>query len=425
VPVPTTIKTLINEQLPTDMRAFLHSAGECADSNGFRLFLVGGMVRDLLLGRPSRDPDLLVQGTDLTMNGASDLADLLASTLGGEVTSRSQFGTAKLNAKGFETDLITARQETYSLPGALPDVAPATIEEDMARRDFTLNTLAADLSPGSFGDLIDLQNGGEDLEQGSLRILHDRSFQDDPTRLLRAARYETRLGLHMAPDTEAAARRDAEYLRGISGDRIRHELERIFDEPQPELALGRAEDMVFFSYLLSTLEWGPELTRAAQSLRESGYETSPMLFLALLALPLMRDNPEALVTRLNAPASWAVVIRDTYALRVTLPSLSVENIQPSTVYAKLAGLVPEAILAWSALAPYRSVRGLLLSFQMKWRDVKTHLTGDDLMSLGIPQGPEIGVVLQELLNARLDDVIFTREEEESFVKNRISSSEHT
>lgn len=424
MPTPTTIKALIDEQLPTDMQAFLHSAGECAADNGFRLFLVGGMVRDLLMHRSVRDPDLLVQGADLPINAAFELADLLVKEFDGEVLSRSQFGTAKFLFKGFEFDLTTARQETYAYPAALPDVTPSTIEEDMARRDFTVNTLVADLTPGAFGALLDLQGGGDDLEHGMLRILHDRSFQDDPTRLLRAVRYETRLGLHLAPETEAAARRDAEYLKSVSGDRIRHELDRTFDEPQPELALARADDMVFFSSLLPTLEWPPELTRAAQSLREAGYETSPLLFLALLALPLTQDAPEGLVNRLNAPAPWADVIRDTYALRVRLPSLAVENIQPSAVYAKLDGLAPESILAWSALAPDQSVRGLLLSFQMKWRAVKPHLTGDDLLALGVPQGPKIGALLQELLNARLDDVIVTREGEEAFVKSRLDSDKN-
>ena len=413
MPAPTTIGHLIDEQLPAELREFLHTAGERAAGEGFRLFLVGGMVRDLLLARPSRDPDLLVQSANPAMRDAPDLADMLATALGGEVVSVSQFGTAKLRVSGFEVDLATARQETYASSGALPDVTPATIEEDLARRDFTVNTLAADLSPDAFGSLLDLHGGADDL-------LHDRSFQDDPTRLLRAVRYETRLGLHMAPETEAAARRDAERLKQVSGDRVRHELERIFDEAQPELPLARADDLVLFQTLVSTLEWAPELSRAAQAIREAGHETTPLLYLALLSVPLAKGNSEALAARLNAPAAWAEVIRDTHTLRVRLPSLAVDNILPSAVYARLLGLATESILAWSALAPDQTSRGLLLSFLMKWQSVKPHLTGDDLLALGVPQGPQIGELLKELLTARLDDVVVTRGDEEALVKDRLA-----
>lgn len=420
MPVPTTIGHLIDEQLSTDLREFLHTAGERAVGKRFRLFLVGGMVRDLLLGRQSRDPDLVIQSPNPSMNDAPDFATMLAGALGGEVVSVSQFGTAKLRISGFEADLATARQETYTSSGALPDVTPATIEEDLARRDFTVNTLSADLSPNAFGSLLDLYGGADDLKQAVLRVLHDRSFQDDPTRLLRAVRYGTRLDLHMAPKTEAAARRDAEYMKGVSGDRIRHELDRIFEEAQPELTLGRADDLVLFQTMVPTLEWTPELSRAVQAIREAGHETTPLLYLALLSVPLALGNSEALVDRLNAPATWAEVIRDTHTLRVRLPSLVAANNLPSAVYARLSGLAQESILAWSALAPDQTSRGLLLSFLMKWQLVKPHLTGDDLLELGVHQGPKIGELLQELLNARLDDVVVTRGDEEALVKERLA-----
>ena len=420
MPASTTIGHLIDKQLSADLREFLHTAGERATGEGFRLFLVGGMIRDLLLSRPSRDPDLLVQSANPSMNDAPNLASVLAKALGGEVVSVSQFGTAKLRVSGFEADLATARQETYASSGALPDVTPTTIEEDLARRDFTVNTLAADLSLDAFGALIDLHDGAADLQQGMLRVLHDRSFQDDPTRLIRAVRYETRLGLHMAPETEAAARRDAERLKQVSGDRVRHELERIFEETQPELPLARADDLVLFPTLVSTLEWDPELSRAVQSIREAGHETTPLLYLALLSVPLAKGNSEALVARLNAPATWTEVIRDTHTLRVRLPSLAVDNILPSAVYARLLGLATESILAWSALAPNQTSRGLLLSFLMKWQSVKPHLTGDDLLALDVPEGPQVGELLQELLNARLDDVVVTRDDEETLVKDRLA-----
>ncbi len=418
--VPTTIAPLIEQQLPSTIGGFLHSAGEYAAAHQTRVFLVGGMVRDLLMGHASRDPDLLVQGEQPTLSDASNLASALAKAWDGEVISISRFGTAKLAVKEFVADLSTARMETYSVPGALPDVTPATIEDDIGRRDFTINTMAVDLSPRGFGNLLDFYSASDDLQTGTLRIIHDRSFQDDPTRLLRAARYESRLGLHMAPQTEAAARRAAEYLKVVSGDRIRHELERMFEEVKPEVVLNRAEELSLFHSLVPTMEWSPQMAEAVVSIRTAGYGSSPLLPLALLATSLDQNTLEAFIDRLNAPLTWAAVIRDTYTLKKRLLSISTaETLRPSTLYAKVFDLAPEVILGWGVVAPDQETRNLLINFHTKWRYVKPLLTGDDLLALNVPQGPQVGELLKELLYARLDGFVLTREAEERFVRSHL------
>ena len=422
VPIPTNIAHLIEQQLPAAIQMFLHSAGEFGDRDQIRVFLVGGMVRDLLIGRPSRDPDLLVQGEHLTLDDASNLARVLADAWDGKVVTYPRFGTAKIAVGDFVADVSTARVETYSAPGALPNVAPATVEGDIGRRDFTINSLAADLSPTGFGNLLDFYNGEKDLQTRTLRILHDRSFEDDPTRLLRAVRYEARLGLQMTPQTEDAARQAVDYLKVVSGDRIRHELERIFEENEPEFALNLVEELNLFQALVPAAEWSSKLAKTVTHIRRSGYESSPLVPLALLAIAMDRHSVEAFIDRLNAPANWAAVMQDTYTLGERLRSLStLGNSRTSTLCAQLSDLAPEAIIGWGALAQDQRTRDLLINFHTKWRHVRPFLTGDDLLALNVPQGPQIGEVLKELLNARLDEVVLTREAEETFVRNHLAS----
>jgi len=422
VPIPTNIAHLIEQQLPVAIQMFLHSAGEFGDRDQIRVFLVGGMVRDLLIGRPSRDPDLLVQGEHLTLGDASNLARVLADAWDGKVVTYPRFGTAKIAVGEFVADVSTARVETYSAPGVLPNVAPATVEDDIGRRDFTINSVAADLSPTGFGNLLDVYNGEKDLQTRTLRILHDRSFEDDPTRLLRAVRYEARLGLQMTPQTEDAARQAVDYLNVVSGDRIRHELERIFDESEPEFALNRVEELNLFQSLVPAAEWSSKLAETVTHIRISGYESSPLVPLALLAISMDRESVETFINRINAPADWTAVMQDTCTLGERLLSLStLRNSRTSRQCAQLSDLAPEAIIGWSALAPDQRTRDLLINFHTKWRHVKPILTGEDLLALNVPQGPQVGELLKELLSARLDETVVTREAEETFVRNHLAS----
>ena len=219
---------LMSKRLPKQMMAFLLACGVQGESHGFHVHLVGGMVRDVLRDRPPGDPDLVVQETVPTMDAAARFGALLAEALGGRVSAPSQFGTVKLEAGGLTVDVATARRETYESPGALPSVRPATIDGDMDRRDFTVNAISVDLAPGRFGTILDHHGGVDDVSGGFLVVLHDRSFSDDPTRALRAIRYEARLRLHMSMVTEDMVRRNLGHMDAVSGDRVRHEFERIF-----------------------------------------------------------------------------------------------------------------------------------------------------------------------------------------------------
>ncbi len=407
---------LMSKRLPKQMMAFLLASGVQGESHGFQVYLVGGMVRDVLLERPPGDPDLLVQEVLPTMDAAARFGSLLAGAMGGSVSAPSQFGTVKVEAGGLAVDIATARRETYESSGALPTVRPGTIDGDMGRRDFTVNAIAVDLAPGRFGTILDRHGGVDDVSSRVLGVLHDDSFTDDPTRAFRAVRYEARLRLHMSMFTEASLRRNVGHVDALSGDRVRHEFERIFAEPAPEAALARADELGLLEAVLPGLTWSAAMREAASAMREAG----PTGYVALLASPLSQEDAEQFTERLNAPREWAKVIEDTVLVWEQLPQLAPADFAPSGVYDLLESAAPEAVLAWAALST-GAVATRLRDYHDKLRHVRPLLTGDDLLALGVAQGPLVGELLRELLDARLDGLVRSRADEESLVRRRLSA----
>ncbi len=399
--------------LPAATVHLLRRAGVTAAREGAALYLVGGSVRDLLLGRPVMDLDLVAEGD------GPRIAEALAAELGGRVAARSQFGTAKLVVGEQTLDVATARLEAYAHPGALPAVRPGTLRDDLARRDFTVNAMAAHLGQETFGEIEDRLGGGADLSQRVLRPLHDGSFVDDATRVLRALRYEHRPGFRMDGPTEALVRRDAPYLATVSGDRIRHEVERICQEARPEGPLVRARDLGVLAALLPGLDWPEELHCAVSRARDAGEPTAPLLFVALLASSLTPEGGAAFADRLAMPARWRRVVDHTVALRPTLDALTQEELRPSQIERLLRGTDEQAVLAWRLLATADLVRKRLASYATDLRHVQPRLNGHDLRDLGAPSGPEMGRLLEELRTAVLDGNVQGREAEEAWVRRRL------
>ncbi|MFN2158288.1 MAG: CBS domain-containing protein, partial [Anaerolineae bacterium] len=216
----------------------LWQAAEEAEQLDYTLYIVGGFVRDLLLGRPNQDIDLVVEGDAIA------LARSLARDLGGRVRSHERFGTAKwILVDGDELDFVTARTEFYTQATALPQVEPSSIKQDLHRRDFTINTLAIRLDRDHRGELLDFYGGEQDLRDGVIRVLHSLSFTEDPTRILRAIRLEQRLGFHIEPRTQELIADALGLLARVTGERIRHELFQLFQEQAPEAGLTRMEEL--------------------------------------------------------------------------------------------------------------------------------------------------------------------------------------
>jgi len=403
----------LEKQLSPGSLDLIRTAGALAAELGFGLYLVGGAVRDILLGRDSVDLDLVVEGD------APELAASLAGRINAALLVHRRFGTARLRRHEMVIDLATARSETYSHPGALPAVSPGSIADDLQRRDFTINAMAANLGPGRFGALVDPFSGEADLSRGLIRILHDRSFIDDATRMLRAVRYEQRFGFRLEESTGLLLRRHLSMLETISGDRIRHELELILKEDRPENALQRAQALGLLQMVHPSLKadgWLKDRYELARSLSP----TSMTLSLALLTYRLGGDEMEDLIARLRIPGRAAAVIRDACRLKAGLPSLDDPGLPPSSIHRLLQGYSPTSVLACALASDSAAVRDRLRLYLDRWRYVKTSLNGGLLQQMGLSPGPRLGEMLEALLEAKLDGRVKTREDEVQFVRLRLA-----
>ena len=334
------------------------------------LYLVGGVVRDLLLGVPHAELDLVVEG---------ELRPI-AESLGGEQVDHERFATAVVRVGDLRIDLASARRESYPRPGALPEVEPASLREDLGRRDFTVNAMAVPLRGEP--ELIDPHGGLADLRAGLLRVLHPGSFRDDPTRALRATRYAARFGLGLEPETERLLRETD--LSTVSEDRVDAELRRIAFEREPELALRLVRDWD----LLDLPANGPELAgRAIKLVRSEPWEgvASP----GDLALAALGRGPKG-----SEPAAMA------RELARAEPGRASEGLRLAS------GRAPEEL----ALA--RAMGGEWLDDYLgKWSRVALEIGGEDLIEAGIPEGPAVGAGLEAALAAKLDGEVRGRQQE--------------
>ncbi|MBA7622405.1 A-adding tRNA nucleotidyltransferase [subsurface metagenome] len=412
MPETTNLADKIEKHLPTELADFMHLAGKATTSRGECIYLVGGVVRDLLLGKPNLDLDLVVEGD------AIELARQLAQTKQAKITTHSRFNTAKLEWDKWSVDLTTARSETYAKPGALPTVKPSSIENDLARRDFTINAMAVHLSPSRYGELIDIHGGKDDLEHKLIRILHEKSFIDDATRIWRGLCYEQRLAFRLEKNTLKLLRRDTHMLDTISGDRIRYELECILQEERPEKVLRRAEELNVLGSLHPALKGDGWLAERFGQARQLTSPTPPPmdLYLALLAYPLTTEENEQLISRLRLPKSSAKILRDSVGLKSKLQKLADPELSPSGIYAILHGYSAMAITTNSLATESSATRRHIQLFLNKLRYVKPALTGNDLKQMGITPGHQMKEMLQRLHEAKLDGKATSKEDEERLVE---------
>lgn len=402
-------RKLMETGLPQERLALIDMAAGIAADEGTPLYLVGGAVRDLLLGRPTEDLDLVVEGD------AETLAAVIAKRMSGDVVARSQFATVKLKVWDSTLDMSTARNEWYARPGALPQIAHGTMREDLARRDFSINAMAYPLHLGRGAELLDPHGGLGDLRRGLVRTLHDGSFTDDATRIMRAVRYEQRLGFKLEEHTESLLRRDLPMLDTISGDRLRRELQ-LWLEEEPRLhILARADGLGLMAAIHPALAGaGTSASRMASG--RAGHTTDAKVCLALLALSVSRTDGEAIIDRLRMPPGWAAVVRDTIELRERLSGLAEAAESPSRLYQWLSPFDDAAVRVWSLAAPDAREREALALYLDKLRHVRPALNGRDLMALGVPQGPAVGAMLARLRSAKLEGAAEGRSQETELVR---------
>jgi len=409
----------IESQLPAELTNFVRLAGEAALGQGQSLYLVGGVVRDLLLGQTNLDLDLVVEGD------AINLAQQLVMGTGGGITTHPRFNTAKLQWDKWSVDLATARSESYAQPGALPTVKQGSIESDLFRRDFTINAMAININPGSYGELIDRCGGRDDLEHKLIRVLHDKSFIDDATRIWRGLRYERRLDFQLEPTTLQLLKRDVPRLDTISADRIRYELECVLREEYPEKVLRCAEELGVLQRLHSALKGNGWLAGKFEQARQFYSPNSPPigLYLALMAFPLGVEENELLISRLRLPKTLAKTLRNTIAIKAKVQSLAKLKLKPSSIYYFLQGYSALAITANSLATDSPVTRQNISLFLDELRDIKPALTGEDLKGMGIAPGPRIKEILNLLHEARLDGKVTSRQGEEEMVKEWLAENQ--
>jgi tRNA nucleotidyltransferase (CCA-adding enzyme) len=396
----------IKQYLPQPLLELVQEISGQAAKLGQRVYLVGGVVRDLLLGYPNFDLDLVVEGD------AVKLAQQVAETSQAKLLAHHRFGTAKLRYENFTLDLATARKETYARPGALPAVTPGTLKDDLIRRDFSINAMAISLAANDYGELIDPYQGKNDLEHRLIRILHPGSFSDDATRILRGVRYEQRLGFELEAQTAQLLKRDIPMLDTISGDRIRHELELIFKEKQPALVIKRLGKIGVLPRISPSLKgdgWIAEKFDKARRLKKPTQLAS--LYFCLLVYSFSERDIEQLLARLNISAKLSRATRDTLRLKTRLHLLGNFSLKPSEIYYLLREYEPVAIQANALASESTTAQHHLQLFLTKLRYVRTALDGEELKRLGIPAGPEMGKVLQILHKAKLDGEVRTRADE--------------
>ncbi len=389
------------------------------------LYIVGGSVRDLMLGREIHDFDLTVEGD------AAQLAESVLRKYGGRVVFHTHFGTAtwtlddntfkrlnvpKLAPSSFPSilDFISARSETYSRPGVLPTVKRSTIDDDLRRRDFTVNAMAVRLDGVEYGQIYDPLGGQADLEQRLIRVLHSRSFVDDPTRMLRAVRYAQRYGFEIEPETLSLLNDEARaVLAQLSGERLRHEFDLLFEEQNPSALLNRLAELDLLRPIHPLLPLAnSQLPVLEPSSSEYGEFIVPDILsfrqtlgwtLWLISWPV--SDVDAIAKRLGFPVLLAKSAHSASSLLGGLPSFV--NWKPSQWTFYLDDIPTLAVYAVYLVTKEQPLHQYLT----KWQNVKPTISGHDLKARGLQPGPRYAEILRQLRAARLDGDVKSDQEE--------------
>jgi len=419
------LSQLMRERLPAGIFDMLVRVGELSEARKQRICLVGGAVRDLLMGRTNLDFDLVVEGDALELAGdlgkLVKVSDIVDKEVQGRVTLHRRFGTAKFRWDDLTIDLAMARSETYAQPGALPAVRPGIVEDDLRRRDFTINAMAVFLTPALFGQPLDPHGGRRDLDQGLVRILHDLSFADDATRMLRAVRYEQRLGFNLEEGTKRSLRENMSMLDTISGSRIRRELELILGEGYPERMLQRAQGLGILGQLAPYITIDDWMVERFDEARKRTLP-DPLVYMLLMLYRLEEDDIEHFIGRLDVTGQWAKAMRQLPRLKDDITCLDNGGLAPSAVYRLLQTYFVETIVAGMLSCGSVASRDNVERYLNKLRYVNPMLDGADLQRLGVPSGPSIGRMLDTIRGAKLDGQVVTKAEEEALVRRLLGGN---
>lgn len=420
------LKGLLRDRLPHGVHDLLRTAGELGERLGVSVYVVGGFVRDLMLGIDNLDVDLVVEGDGIAF------ARALAKEHGGKLKVHERFGTAVVHLPdGFKLDVATARTEYYEYPTALPTVEQSSIKKDLYRRDFTINTLAVALHPRQFGQLIDFYGGQRDLKERLIRVLHSLSFVEDPTRVFRAIRFELRFNFQLSKETLALIKGAVkmELFHRLSGQRLLDELRLLFSERTPRHAVRRLSELDLLRFIHPKLTWSNRLDRRLIEVEASldWYRLSglnrPIRGWLVYAMALAEAMPDQAVRDLlkRFPLTDAERAAINEARFLTQPACRVlsrrAQVKPSETVRVLTGLSEECLVFLLAQSLTESAKRHLSMFLTTYRTVKPALTGKELHALGLKPGPLYRTILARLTEARLDGEVKSEEDERALVKD--------
>ena len=422
------ISKLMKERFPERLHDLLMEFGRVGDELGYAVYAVGGSVRDLLMRVENFDVDIVVEGDGIR------LAEEFEKKFPCRIRTHKKFGTAIiLFPDGLKIDVATARLEVYDFPAALPTVERGSIKMDLYRRDFTINTLAIQLNPKAFGELIDFFGAVKDIKEKVIRVLHNLSFVEDPTRIFRAIRFEQRLGFQIGKHTQNLMKNAMKmgFMDRLSGGRILSELILILQEENPIPALKRMRDFNLFHFLHPHLKFDEEVENLFEQIHhvvswfdllflEEQYERWLIYFYGLIDF-LKEGEIHEICQRLamNDKVRNKVVEGKRQADRALLQIFSWINadFQPkrSDIYTVLDPLPTEAKLFMMAKTTQSTTRRYISLYFTQLKDTKPYLKGRDLVQMGIKPGPSIRKTLADLLKARLDEQVLTRQDEMEYI----------
>lgn len=420
------LSNVIRDRFPPSVVEILRLAGEVADSMGFVAYLVGGSVRDLIMGQENLDIDIVIEGDGIAF------ANEFAKRLNAKIRTHERFGTAQVFTKELKIDVATARTEYYESPAALPTVETSSIKKDLYRRDFTINTLAIKLNPKDFGLLIDFFGGQRDIREKTIRVLHNLSFIEDPTRAFRAIRFSERFGFKLSKHTEALIRSALRMnlFEKLSGARIYEELLLTFHETEPVRTIKRLSEYGLLKVIHPEITFDKRMESILQGIHDTlswfnllflkEKPDSGILYLMALLSGLDEKKREEAFLRLSTPPRLIGQINSGLSkakeLMMILPLKDTVKI-----YNHLYNLSIETLLFTMAVTPDEEKKKEISHYLLNLRQIRPLIKGEDLIRIGIKPGPVYSEIFRAVLEEKLKGGLKTKEEEIEFIKERYKS----
>lgn len=418
------LSSWLKERFPSNVFKLLKLSGEVAEEFGFHAYLVGGSVRDLLRSEANLDIDIVIEGDGILF------ARIIGERLHAKVRTHQRFRTAQIITNELKLDVATARTEYYDSPAALPKVEMSSIKKDLYRRDFTINTLAIKLNPKDFGLLIDFFGGQRDLREKTIRVLHNLSFVEDPTRAFRAVRFSERFGFKISKHTTNLIKSAIamHLFDKLSGTRLYDELLLAFQETEPVKTLKRLSDFGLLKIINPKLIFNEELETVLNAMHDTlswfnllfleEKTDRGILYLMALLSRLKVEEIHATIKRLSPPPkAQEIILKGISQSRDILKQFPLSD--PVDLYRVLSTLKLEAVLFAMALSTERQTKKAISKYLTELRKIKTILKGTDLKKMGIQPGPVYSEILEKLLNEKLRGTVKSLEDEERFVMETI------